>query len=122
MGAQTRLMQAGLLSGNGLSGCRVENSAGEPLGRVEDLIIDEESGRIAYALISFGGFLGMGEKLFVFPWAALHHNRPEKKVIVDVDKEALKNAPGFERDSWPDLVVRTKGHRRRVYNTRPYWH
>jgi len=123
MGAETRLMQAGLLSGNRLSGCKVENSAGEALGKIEDLIIDEEQGRIVYALLSFGGFLGLGNKLFAFPWPALHHDRVEKKVILDVDKEALKNAPGFDRDSWPDMADRSWGARiHSYYNTRPYWH
>jgi sporulation protein YlmC with PRC-barrel domain len=107
MGPETKLMQAGLLSGNRLSGCRVENSAGEALGRVEDVIIDEEQGHVAYVLLSLGGFLGIGTKLFVFPWAALHHDRTERKVIVDIDRESLRNAPGFDRYSWPDLSDRT---------------
>jgi sporulation protein YlmC with PRC-barrel domain len=123
MGAETKLMHAGLLSGRRLCGCRVANSRGENLGTIEDLIIDEEQGRVVYALLCFGGFLGMGNKLFAFPWAALHHDRVEKKVILDVDKESLKNAPGFDKDSWPDMADRSWGARiHRYYNTRPNWH
>jgi sporulation protein YlmC with PRC-barrel domain len=106
MGAETKLMHAGLLSGNRLSGCAVENSAGETLGKVEDLILDEETGRVAYLLLSLGGFLGIGSKFFVFPWAAVHHDRRERRIIVDVDRESLRNAPGFDRETWPDLSDR----------------
>ncbi|HVE40966.1 MAG TPA: PRC-barrel domain-containing protein [Planctomycetota bacterium] len=120
MGAQTKLMQAGLLSGNRLSGCRVENSAGEVLGKVEDIILDEEQGRVAYLLLSLGGFLGIGTKFFVFPWAAVHHDRGERKVIVDIDRESLRNAPGFDRETWPDLSDRTWASRiRRSAHGRP---
>ena len=101
MGAETRLIHAGLLSGNRLSGCRVENPRGEALGRIEDLIIDEEQGHVVAALVSFGGFLGVGSKFVAFPWAALHHDRVEKKVILDVDQESLRDAPGFDPGHWP---------------------
>jgi sporulation protein YlmC with PRC-barrel domain len=113
MGADTKLMQAGLLSGNRLSECRVENSAGEELGKVEDVILDEEQGRVAYLLLSLGGFLGIEPKLFIFPWAAVHHDRAEKKIVVDVDRESLRNAPGFDRKTWPDLSRRTWASRAR---------
>jgi sporulation protein YlmC with PRC-barrel domain len=116
MGAETKLMHAGLLSGQRLCGCRVVNSEGENLGKIEDLIIDEEQGRIVYALLSFGGFLGVGNKLFAFPWASIHHDRVEKKVILDVDKESLKNAPGFDKDSWPDMSDRSWGARIRYHS------
>jgi sporulation protein YlmC with PRC-barrel domain len=106
-------MRSGLLSGNRLSGCRVENPAGETLGKVEDLLIDEAQGRIAYLLLSLGGFLGIGTRFFVFPWASVHHDRTERRIIVDIDRESLRNAPGFDRESWPDLGGRTWATRTR---------
>jgi len=121
MGADTKLMHAGMLSGHRMVGCKVENSKGEHLGKIEDIIIDEEQGRVAYALLSFGGFLGMGNKLFAFPWASLRHDRVEKKVILDVDKESLRNAPGFDRDSWPDMADRSWGVRIHDYYKSPYY-
>lgn len=83
-------------------GAKVLNRAGEQLGSLKELGIDLEDGRIAYAVLSFGGFLGKGDKLFAIPWEALLLNPKDHTFIVDVDKEVLKEAPGFDKDHWPD--------------------
>jgi sporulation protein YlmC with PRC-barrel domain len=85
-------------------GSKVENAQGQNLGDIEDIVIDTETGRIAYAVISFGGFLGVGDKLFAVPMGALKRN-PNKAdmFVLNIDKERLKNAPGFDKDKWPRL-------------------
>lgn len=92
----------GLLSGQNLFGCKVENPRGEGLGRIEDIMISEDGGRIAYAVVSFGGVLSLGNKLFAFPWSALQVDGPKRKIILNLDKKTLAKAHGFDKDHWPD--------------------
>ncbi len=94
-----------LLSGQKFIGFKVENPRGEGLGRIEDLMIGAEDGRIAYAVVSFGGILRIGNKLFAFPWSALRVDRLGRKVILDLDKKTLAMAHGFDKDHWPDLKL-----------------
>jgi sporulation protein YlmC with PRC-barrel domain len=112
-----RVMSAGTLAGD-----RVRNSAGEDLGKIEEIMIDVPTGRVAYAVLSFGGFLGMGDKLFALPWDALQLNEDEHEFILNVDKATLENAPGFDQDNWPDMADQNwasqiYGH----YGSKPYW-
>jgi hypothetical protein len=112
-----RVMSAGTLAGD-----RVRNSAGEDLGKIEEIMIDVPTGRVAYAVLSFGGFLGMGNKLFALPWDALRLNEDEHEFILNVDKATLESAPGFDQDNWPDMAdenwaSQIYGH----YGTKPYW-
>lgn len=85
-------------------GKKVENSTGENLGKIEDVVLDTKSGRIAYAVLSFGGFLGIGDKLFVIPWQALGEDSEKEVCVLAIDKEKLKRAPGFDKTSWPDMA------------------
>src|ERR1022692_2715388 len=102
-----------VLSASTLAGDPVQNSAGEDLGKVNEIMIDIPSGKIAYAVLSFGGFLGMGNKLFALPWSALR---------LDEDKKKLENAPGFDKDNWPDMADTTWGTEIfSYYGARPYW-
>jgi sporulation protein YlmC with PRC-barrel domain len=93
-----------VLSASTLKGDAVRNSAGEDLGKVDELMIDVPTGRVAYAVLSFGGFLRMGNKLFAVPWSALRVDEDEKCFILDVDKRTLETAPGFDKDDWPDMA------------------
>jgi len=88
-----------------LIGMEVRNPEGEELGEIEDLVIDMESGKIRYAALSFGGFLDIGDKLFAVPINALllKHDEEENYFVLDVDKEKLETAPGFDSDSCPDF-------------------
>src|SRR6202161_4019535 len=79
-------------------GSNVVNAQNEDLGKIEDLVLDAGAGRIAYAVLSFGGFLGMGEKYFAIPWNACHFNLKENRVVLNVDKKLLENAPGFRSE------------------------
>ena len=84
-----------VLSAGSLTGTRVRNPAGEDLGKIEELMVDLPSGRLAYAVISFGGFLGIGDKLFAVPWQALTWNEQTQGLIMYVDRRELEQAPGF---------------------------
>src|SRR5579885_3668021 len=111
-----------VLSASTLTGDRVRNTAGEDLGKIEEIMIDLESGAVAYAVVSFGGFLGMGDKLFAVPWSALELNADEHEFILDVDKQTLENAPGFDKDNWPDFADTTFGAAvHSHYSEVPYW-
>ena len=91
-----------ILSATTLIGDDVRNSKGENLGKIEDLMLDTSSGEVSYAVVSFGGFLGMGDKLFAVPLQAMSVDTDEKAFILNESKERLENAPGFDKDHWPD--------------------
>ena len=110
-----------VLSSSTICSDHVKNSAGEDLGKIEDLMIDLDSGRIAYAVLSFGGFFKMGNKLFAVPWEALKVDTVNKQFILNVDKALLENAPGFDKDNWPDMADPTFGSNLyQHYRYKPY--
>ena len=92
-------------------GSNVVNAQNQDLGKIEDLVLDAGAGRIAYAVLSFGGFLGMGDKYFAIPWNAIHFNLSEKHAVLNVDKKVLENATGFDKDNWPNMADSTWGTR-----------
>lgn len=103
-------------------GSNVVNAQNEDLGKIEDLVLDAGEGRIAYAVLSFGGFLGMGEKYFAIPWNAFHFNSRESRAVLNVDKKLLENAPGFDKDKWPNFADATFGNSiYKHYGYTPYW-
>jgi hypothetical protein len=87
-----------------LTGKKVRNLEGEDVGKIEHLMIDVAQGRIAYAVLSFGGFLGMGDKLFAVPWESLSLDPDQSEFVLAVNKERLKNAPGFDKGNWPNMT------------------
>ncbi|MFN3789345.1 PRC-barrel domain-containing protein [Massilia sp.] len=92
-----------LMGADTLIGDSVVNAQEEDLGDIKEIMLDMQTGQVAYAVLAFGGFLGMGEKLFAVPWQALHLDTVNKRMVLNVDKERLKNAPGFDKDAWPDM-------------------
>jgi len=96
-----------LMGADTLIGNDVYNKKGDDLGDVKEIMLDMKSGRITYAVLSFGGFLGMGEKLFAVPWSALTLDTENKRFVLNVDKERLESAPGFDADKWPDMADST---------------
>jgi sporulation protein YlmC with PRC-barrel domain len=111
-----------VLAADTLTGDKVVNLQNEDLGKIEHLMIDLATGRIAYAVLSFGGFLGMGDKLFAIPWSALTVDTVEKRFILKVDKELLKLAPGFDKEHWPNMADRAWGTQVfKYYGAKPYW-
>lgn len=97
-GPGPELMGAGTLIGDD-----VYNHNEEDLGDIKEIMLDMRTGEVAYAVLSFGGILGMGEKLFAVPWQSLTLDTINKRFLLDVGKEHLKNAPGFDKDNWPDM-------------------
>ncbi len=92
MGAQT------------LIGNDVYNHKGEDIGEIKEIMLDMQSGKISYAVLSFGGFLGLGEKLFAAPWTALTLDTINKRFVLNVEKERLVEAQGFNKEQWPDVA------------------
>jgi sporulation protein YlmC with PRC-barrel domain len=94
-----------VLSASTLKGDKVTNAKGEDLGIVEEIMLDLERGRVAYVVLSFGRINWMpNDKLFAVPWEALAVSFHDKKFILNVSQEALKTAPGFDRNKWPDVA------------------
>lgn len=111
-----------VMDANTLIGDSVVNAAGDDLGEIKAIMLDVTSGRIGYAVLSFGGFLGMGNKLFAIPWSALTLDAGEKRFVLNIAKERLENAPGFDKGHWPsmtDASWATQLHK--YYDVRPYW-
>lgn len=121
-GASPSLQDAVLLRSRTLFDYRVKSPQGEDLGKIEEVMIDMEMGRVAYAVLSFGGFLGLGDKWVPVPWDAVALQPDEKVLLLKIEKEKLQKAPNFERASLPDLANRQWGaviHT--YYGYPPYW-
>jgi sporulation protein YlmC with PRC-barrel domain len=115
-------LQATSLSASTLTGDNVRNPGGDDLGHLEEIVIDLETGRVSYAVLATGGFLGLGDKYFAIPWDLLTVDTDNKEVVLDVSKETLENAPGFDKDNWPDIHDRTwVADVYRYYGHDPYW-
>jgi len=93
-----------VLSATSIIGDSVRNLQGEDLGDIEELMINLRDGCIAYAVLSFGGIAGLGDKLFAIPWQTLQLSPEEHAFILDIRKEKLENAPGFDKDNWPNMA------------------
>lgn len=106
------------------TGARVHNFAGECLGKVDEFVLDFDAGRIAYVVVSVGGFLGMGDKLFAVPWDLFSLRTEDHELFLDVEKQLLLDGPGFERSRWPDMGDETWAEAIRTHYSQkqsPYW-
>ena len=111
-----------VMSASTLEGDTVVNREGEKLGTIDEIMLDVPTGRIAYAVLSSGGFLGVGDRLFAIPWRALTLDPENKCFILDVAKERLQLAPGFDKDHWPTMGDETWAKDvHGYYGQRPYW-
>lgn len=105
----------------------VRSPADENLGRIQDVVVDTQSGRVVYAILSFGGFLGVGDKNFAVPFAALkpkisQEDTEEVSYVLNVDKNRLQQAKGFDRDKWPNMADRSWAREtHQFWNVQPYW-
>ena len=97
-GPGPRLMGANTLLDND-----VYNLQGEKVGDIKEFMLDMPSGHVAYAVLSFGGFWGLGEKLFAVPWKALALDTKNHRFTMNVSRARLENAPGFDKHRWPDM-------------------
>ena len=122
MAQHTLIHAPRVLAADTIVGDKVVNLQNEDLGKIEHLMIDLERGRIAYAVLSFGGFLGMGDKLFAIPWSAFALDTAEHTFVLNVDKELLKGAQGFDKDHWPNMADHKWGSTVFTYfGAKPYW-
>ena len=111
-----------IMAADTLTGDSVENSAGEDLGEIKAIMLDVPRGRIAYAVLSYGGFLGVGDKLFAVPWQALTLNADRECFVLDIEADRLKNAPGFDKDHWPSMADPNWANDiHSYYGYTPYW-
>jgi sporulation protein YlmC with PRC-barrel domain len=111
-----------VMSADTLEGDKVVNAKGEDLGRIENIMLDVPGGRIAYAVLSFGGFLGIGDKLFAIPWRLLTLDADNKRFVLNVDKDRLVSAPGFDKDHWPAMASPEWAKEiHDYYKSSPYW-
>lgn len=105
-----------------LDGDKVISADGEHIGKISDIMLDVRSGHVAYAVLSEGGFLGMGNTLHAIPWSALTLDTAEKCFRVDLTAQAIKDDPGFDKDHWPSMADVSWGTRLHdYYHRRPYW-
>jgi sporulation protein YlmC with PRC-barrel domain len=111
-----------LIAAEQVEGTSVYNPAGDRLGSVEDIMIDKVNGRIAYAVLGFGGFLGIGDRHYPLPWEKLTYDTNMGGFVVDLDRRILEGAPSYgdaDTAGWEDPAWG-----RRVYDyygARPYW-
>lgn len=111
-----------IMAANTLEGNRVLSSDDRDLGKIKEIMLDVQRGRIAYAVLSSGGFLGIGDKLLALPWSALTLDTTQKCFLLNVTAEHVKNAPGFDKDAWPsmaDIGWATQLHE--YYHAEPHW-
>jgi sporulation protein YlmC with PRC-barrel domain len=93
-----------LMGADTLIGNDVYNSKNEDLGEIKEIMLDMETGKVSYAVLAFGGMLGMGEKLFAVPWEALTLDTRHKRFTLNLSKDRLKDAPGFDKAHWPNMA------------------
>jgi|SRR5271170_2209686 len=117
-----KLVTDQVITARRLEGTSVYSATGEKVGSIEDVMIDKVSGRVAYAVLAFGGFLGMGERHHPLPWSILKYDTGMSAYVVALDAEILKDAPSF--GSSDDVSWADEGWGRRVhdyYKAKPYW-
>jgi sporulation protein YlmC with PRC-barrel domain len=90
-----------ILTATSIIGDGIENRQGEHMGKIKDIMVDLENGYISYVVIEYGGFLGMGEKLFAVPFNTIQLDQVNRKFILDIDQALLEKAPGFDKHHWP---------------------
>lgn len=111
-----------MLSASTINGTSIKNPKGESLGDIKDLMIDLNSGRVAYAVVEFGGLLGIGSKLFAVPIKALRQDAANKCFVMNADKASLETAQGFDKDHWPNFADRSWQELvHQHYDASPYW-
>lgn len=103
----TTSSHASVLSASSITGTKVLNRTGDHVGSIEDVMLRIDTGDVAYAVLSVGGFLGMGDKLFAIPWEALTIDTADHSIVLDVDQEKLEQAPGFDQNDWPSTADET---------------
>ncbi|WP_425445937.1 PRC-barrel domain-containing protein [Dethiothermospora halolimnae] len=94
---------AGLFNFDSLEGTEVKNKKNEKLGKIEDLVIDYKEGKVRYVILSVGGFLGIGDKLYAVPFAAFELDEVVGDCTLDIERAKLEEGPNFDRNEWPNF-------------------
>ena len=111
-----------VMAASTLDGDKVMSSDGEDVGKIKEIMLDVYTGRIAYAVMSSGGFLGIGDKLLAIPWSALTLDTDRKCFLLSATADRVKNAPGFDKDHWPAMAdVAWANELHTYYGSSPYW-
>ncbi|RFU44835.1 PRC-barrel domain-containing protein [Paraburkholderia sp. DHOC27] len=111
-----------VMAASTLGGDKVLSTEGDDIGKIKDIMLDVRSGRIAYAVLSSGGFLGIGDKLLAIPWHALTLDTARQCFRVAMSSESIRNAPGFDKDHWPSMADETWATSiHQFYGREPYW-
>ncbi|KTD19949.1 PRC-barrel domain-containing protein [Legionella lansingensis] len=97
--------QRSIVKASEVTGVCVKNMAGKNLGTIHEVVIDKAYGKVNYVVLEFGGILGFGNKYFALPWHLFKYDKIADCFIIDIDKERLINAPGFDKDHWPDFAA-----------------
>jgi hypothetical protein len=108
-----------LVSSQDMEGATVFDPQGEEIGEIDHLMIDRASGRVRYAVMAFGGFLGLGHSHYPLPWNSLAYDARSQGYVADISEEQLRDAPEFSDDSWSDRDWERRLHEH--YHARPYW-
>ena len=96
-------IQHQLLSGSSIMGISVENKNGNNIGSIKDVMIDTRTGEVVYAVLAVDtGFLNLSSKFFAVPLQALEFDYENERVLMDIKREQLENAPGFDKGNWPN--------------------
>jgi len=115
-------VSSSLIGAAKVDGTAVYNTAGDRLGDIHDIMIDKQTGRVAYAIMSFGGFLGMGEKYHPLPWNTLKYDTRQGGYVVGLTKEQLEGGPAYDEGdepAWGDRDYEKRVHD--YYGIPPYW-
>lgn len=111
-----------VMAADTLEGNKVVDPSGAEIGTIDHIMLDVIGGRVAYAVLAMGGFLGIGEKLHALPWSALTLDTRRKCFVLGIERDHLKAAPGFDKDRWPTMANSqwaTSIHE--YYGITPYW-
>lgn len=103
-------------------GKKVVNERREGIGEIHEVMVDAAEGYVTYAIVSFGGFLGIGDKLFAVPWPRIQYDSENGVYVMKADKQLLENAPGFDKNNWPDMSNPEQRSELYIYyESEPYW-
>ena len=108
-----------LIGSDKVEGTAVYRSNGDRVGQIERVMIDKISGKVAYAVMSFGGFLGVGHSHYPVPWASLKYDTSLEGYVTGITESQLRDAPEFSDDSWGDRNWETRVHQH--YGAAAYW-
>jgi len=108
-----------LISSEGVEGTNVYDMKGTKIGEIDHLMLDKVSGRVTYAVMSFGGFIGLGHSHYPIPWAALKYDTKLGGYVTGITEQQLKDAPAFSDDSWSNRNWETQTYAH--YKVSPYW-